>query len=403
MIDEHYENNTDPTAREMCDWIADDSACIGTDTETERDDAFQKFVKALFRSEEFVAEVLSNDDPAFVPVDRVIERNDLIIVKKDLKRLPLAKHFKSVIELFENYSPEYEYSLNVNLFFKCCFQLDLGREWFSNPLAYTSKPGKLAYELYNDFIELIRTEAKTPEFKRAIYDRNCNYFRSYKSAAKFITRLFSRRLLVLRVDLTYQPNIASSVTAEEARSDLKRFLERFRKNKEFTRDLEGYLWKLEHGPGKGMHFHCFFFYDGSQVQNDEYWANKIGKFWEEDIVANGRGWFFNANIKKHKAGFEKNGLLGIGMIGPIDENPSKDRDKVKRDILLHRVVKYLFRAKQFLMAKKLGGCKDRLWGKGYGPNRKQKIKKQEKKGIDKRLEFNFVPIVNSSAELGATV
>lgn len=367
--------STELTVREINDLFEDDSTYVETDIDRNNTtligEAYHDFSKALIRIEKFVARVLSDDDPAFVMTERLIERNDLKIVKKYLERLPLARHFTHVIELFEYYSPEYEYSLHVDLFFKCCFELELGKEYFNKPLAYTSKQGKQAFELYNGLLDLIRIESRTAEFNGKISDREYNAIRNFKSAAPFVTSLFTCRLLVLRVDLYYQPIYANNVSAEEAKRDLAHFFNNFRRNKELTKHLDAYLWKMEFAPKKKIHTHFLFFYYGQKVQNDAYWANKIGAYWV-DVITKGRGKFYNGNTKKNKAKFEKKGLLGIGMIDRINNDPNKDTGKAKRAILLNKIVKYILKPTQYLLANKLGHSKDRIYGKGYGPYRRHR-------------------------------
>jgi hypothetical protein len=355
------------TTQEIYQWIADDANQTETDANgksvTHTDEASQVLIKALVAIEEFVAQVLEGDDPAFVLTERLVERNDLKRIKKDIERLPLAKYFTSVIELFQQYSPSYEYSLNVTLFFNCCFSLDLGKEWFTQPLANTTKAGKLAFERYNDLIKLIRTEGRNAEFRGEKDYKKYNALRNYDSAVKFIKPLFKRRQLVLRVDFSYQTKFASMITTEIVRKDLAHFLSNLRHNKKLSEHLEAYMWKIEYGYQKGFHIHCLFFYDGSKIQNDEWWGNKLGAYWK-DVVTKGRGMFYNGNTKENKAKFEKLGLLGIGMIGRVHEEPDQDTDKEKRDILLNRIVAYILKADQFLLAKKLSAGNARIFGKG---------------------------------------
>lgn len=337
-------------------------------------DGYPALNTALIPVEELVIEVLSSDDPAFILTDRLVGRGDCKTLKKDLKRLSLARYFTSVIELFELYSVEYEYTPHIEIFFNCCFKLDLGKEWFGNSLAYTTRRGDKPmrqFELFNELIELIRIESRTAEFDGKISDREYNSMRNFKSAVPFATSLFAHRLLVLRVDFSYLPVYANSVSPEEAKDDLARFFCHFRHNKELTEHLEGYLWKWEFSHLKKMHCHLFFFYHGGHVKNDAYWGSRIGMVWKE-VITNGRGMFYNGNLKKHKARFEINGLCAIGMIDRIHEDPDKDTGKAKRDILLNVILKYLLKSRQYMLATRKDNKKDRIFGKGRGPNWKIK-------------------------------
>ena len=378
-IDENTEL-TKQEIRELFKWIALESSCDekaanGIPMAAIYQTCFE-FFDALIRIEEFVTKVLSSDDPGFVKQNRLLGRGDLRIAKENIKRLPLADYFPHVIPFFQNYSPEYRYSHAVELFFKCCFKLELGKEWFSNPKDYTTTRGdkpKTQLELFHDLIDLIRTESRSAEFDGKIRRREHSAARNYESAVSFVTELFSKRQLVLRVDLYYISEYAISTSAEDAKADLAHFLYTFRHNKGLTKYLNAYLWKLEFGHLKGMHIHMLFFYDGANVKDDEYLANRIGTFWK-DVITNGRGRFYNGNTAEHKAEYAKVGWQGIGMIYPIDEDPDKDTSKTTRDILTNIILKYLLKADQYLLATKLDNIKGRIYGKGYGPDRRGRKK-----------------------------
>ncbi len=290
-------SNTELSIQEMYQWKAEDSMYTVTDIDghitTQFDQAYREFIDGLISIETFVDRVLQSDTPAFKMTEVLIEKNDLQLTKNELKRFYLARYFTSVIKLFEHYSPDYKYSPNVDLFFKCCFEFELGREWFTDPLAYTTKRGDKPtqqYELFNDLLKLIRIESRTAEFDGKIYNRQYNAVRNYNSAVAFLIKLFARRLLVLRVDFYYLPQHANVMTVEEARKDLAHFLYNLRRNNELSEHLEGYLWKIEFTPLKKLHFHMLFLLDSSAVQNDEHWANKFGMYWSE-VITQGRGLF----------------------------------------------------------------------------------------------------------------
>jgi hypothetical protein len=218
-------------------------------------------------------------------------------------------------------------------------------------------------------IGLIRVESKSTEFREKVRNWHYNSNRNYSAAVEFVHGLFVRRLLVLRVDLYYHSDYASDVTPEDAKKDLARFLYNLRRNKELSDHLEGYIWKWEYGHQKKLHCHMLFFYDGSNVRNDAYWSYMLGTYWCE-VITNGRGKFYNGNEMKNKAKYERNGLLGIGMISRIHEDPEKDAGKVMRDILINRILKYILKADQVLLAKNLGSATFRIFGKGRGYNQK---------------------------------
>jgi len=358
-IDEIYEFLCDSSKYEVLD---NDGNLIEV-----HDILYENFVSNLIKIDKFVTAVLSSEEPAFRMREFFVFRRDITIPKTHLDRLPLSKYFTTVISLAENLLPDYMYSHSVELFFRSCLDLNLSNEWFKNPLAPTSRNGILAYELFNDLIGLIRIGAKSAEFRDKARDWQYNSNRNYKSAVEFVEGLFVRRLMVLRVDLYYQSEFARSISPEEAKSDLARFLYNLRRNKGLSDNLEGYIWKWEYGHQKKIHCHMLFFYDGSKVQNDGYWAHKLGSYWC-DTITKGRGRFYNGNTKINKAKYENKNLLGIGMIGRIHEDVTKDTGKVMRDILINCIIKYMLKADQVLLAISLGGAEFRIFGKGTGTN-----------------------------------
>lgn len=113
--------------------------------------------------------------------------------------------------------------------------------------------------------------------------------------------------------------------------------------------------------------------DSSTIQNEEFWANQYGTYWPE-VITKGRGRFYNGNTNENKKRFEVNGLCGIGKIGRIHDDPTKDLDLEKRNILLNTIVAYMLKPDQVLLATKLCNGKHRLYGKGIGRNRIRKDK-----------------------------
>jgi len=115
------------------------------------------YILELLKIENLVNLITSSNLPAFTI-------KEIRYGKPHLNKHPLAKYFQSITELFELSSPEYEYSPNVELFFSCCFKLELGKEYLRNPLAYGNRPVR-QFEIYNELIELIRTESRTQNFR----------------------------------------------------------------------------------------------------------------------------------------------------------------------------------------------------------------------------------------------
>lgn len=310
------------------------------------DEAYRSFIGYLVRIEEFVSDVLSDKDPGF----RIEQRG---YGKPLLRKLPLSKYYHSVIDLYNRgYRPDFEFSPYVDLFFCCCAVLELEKEGFTDPQDYSSSPKK-QYELYNELLDLIRAEATKPDFKKKTRRGRENSLRNYRSASEYVDALFQycdKRLLVLRIDFSYQQEVAKDVTVEEANEDMDHFLNNRRGNSTLFKGWVGYIRKLEWGPDKGLHFHLIIFFKGSMRYQDEYIAKIIGEYWKK--ITNGRGIYWNCNANK-----DKYWRLGVGMV--------RQDDVEKRKILLEDVLRYLIKPEQYLRAKKLG--KGRAFVRGVMP------------------------------------
>lgn len=180
---------------------------------------------------------------------------------------------------------------------------------------YMERPIDEAHKLMaylNGCVDQIRQAVKTKSFlaKLNSYQRSSN--KNYKELTEYVDALFERhaRLLVLRVDLSYSKE-NSKTELKQAKRDRKRLFENARSNKLFG-DMVGYIWKLEHAPKKGFHYHMMFFFDGSKVREDITLAKRIGEYWT-DVVTKGRGLYYNCNAVRlaYKS-------CGIGMIEHAD-------------------------------------------------------------------------------------
>ena len=130
---------------------------------------------------------------------------------------------------------------------------------------------------------------------------------NYNELLDYIDRLFSHhsKLLVLRVDLSYQKDC--QVSFETLEADLKRFHNNRRHNA-LLNEMIGYVTKIEYGIDKKLHVHGLFIFNGNKHQQDINIAQYIGEYWSGVITAgNGTYWNCNANKKSYVN-------LGIGEI-----------------------------------------------------------------------------------------
>lgn len=205
--------------------------------------------------------------------------------------------------------------------------------------------------LFNGCVNRIRQEAKSKQFQSTLknYQRSGN--KNYKELMEYVDALFDRysRLLVLRVDLGYRKEF-SKTTLAEAKQDREHLFQNTRSNKLFG-DMVGHIWKLEHGPDKGFHYHMMFFFDGAKVREDGTLAKLIGEYWKTTITK-GRGLYYNCNADKSRYK-----SCGIGMVD--------HRDILIRDGL-GKAVLYLTKIDLYMKLQTVG----RGMGKGLFPEPK---------------------------------
>ena len=255
---------------------------------------------------------------------------------------PLGKYFTWVYGYAIQLEFGYEYSLRVELFMNCWKTLRLWEVLFDDPNGFTPVEGKKKYELFNDFIDLIRTESRTVQYRKRVSRANEKVAKRWRRSKLLVDALFeyrSSRLLVLRLDFGYRREIAKDITAAVAKADLDHFLNNRRGNPKLFRGWLSYIRKMEFAPQKGIHFHLIIFFNGVLRHKDAYLAQKIGEYWEKVTEMRGRYW--NCNDSKHE--YKRR---GIGLIEHDDET--------KRNILLDDVVMYLAKTEQHVRSSILG-------------------------------------------------
>jgi hypothetical protein len=294
----------------------------------------------------FVNKVLESSGLAYEEIKN--EEGEVVGVKEKT----LAEFYPK-IKTFYGYSylsDRYELSEQVKLFFVVIEEFHHLLQ-ISFKLPITKYRGKVlsfheGYKYFNDFVQRLREQGVDRDFLCRKRRRERNSRDSTLSAKRYVNQLFElkSKLLVVRVDLSYYKEYASSVTPELARKHRERLLNNLR-SKAVFRDCVGYIWKLEWGCSKGAHGHYLFFFDGNKKQKHQYLGDQIGVYWKEKVT-DGLGTYFNVNRKKYK-------YNGVGMIDHSDIG--------KRKILTDIVIPYMTKQEQFLRAKTKGM---RTFGKG---------------------------------------
>ena len=301
----------------------------------QEDEGYEHLLRNLWRVEEFVLEVLSSNKPAFRLIEGVFGR---AIVKREE---PLAGYFFQIYRFIGYLDEGYLFSPRVELFVECWIRLRLNEVSFDDPARVVTSSGLRQFEVFNDFLSQIRTEARTEHFRRKVSRAREKVVRRCQRAKRLVDALFDRvssRLLVLRIDFGYRKAIAKTITAAQATEHLGHFLNNKRGNPSLFHGWLSYIRKFEYTPQKGLHFHLIIFFDGIQRHKDVYLAQQLGEYWEK--TTEGRGAFWKCNDGKYQ--YKRR---GIGMI--------EHDDHQKRQILQGDVIPYLAKTDQLLKSLKL--------------------------------------------------
>lgn len=149
----------------------------------------------------------------------------------------------------------------------------------------------------------------------------CNV-RNQRSIHSYIDNLFMQqsKLLPVRLDLGYKSNQTIAIhyaewchlsdlnysphaylTREQIIDYWNTFLNRLKWNHStLLKDLVGYIWKIEYGQDKGVHYHVMLLFNGNKVCKDYYYANEVGQLWL--ATTNGLGVYFNCSADKQQYG-----------------------------------------------------------------------------------------------------
>ncbi|TXD96206.1 inovirus Gp2 family protein [Psychrobacter frigidicola] len=136
--------------------------------------------------------------------------------------------------------------------------------------------------------------------------------KSLESHIRSLTTHYSK-LLFVSVDLKYATETSHLVTIDDFDSHMNKMRDFISNQKTCFEHLQGHAWALEQG-GKngGLHCHLLLIYNGSERQKDYYLGKEVGEKWQG--ITGGLGTYYNWNTVANKRKYEKEGLLGIGMI-----------------------------------------------------------------------------------------
>lgn len=259
----------------------------------------------------FVRNVLASNTPAFTLTKNAAGR--YVYRSEELAR----KYFRTIsgaigVGLLERFTVR---NVFVDLFVTACDELKI-LTWQTYTCSRQGRISDRNAECFNELVEKIRHLAKQPLFRSRIRHAKSDLIRNYSSCERYVRYLFAKkggsRHMVLRLDLGYRKEYAFDVFTADAKADLKRLLNHRRRNKRLFGDLAGYIWKIEYGAERLLHFHVVLFFTGKNASKHGYWAQQVGLYWQ-NVITKGRGTFHNCNY--HQSEYKK---WGIGEVNRSD-------------------------------------------------------------------------------------
>lgn len=160
----------------------------------------------------------------------------------------------------------------------------------------------------NQFIKKLQTILS----RKSLLSREANFrssgLKNYRSLTQYFRKCFLKRsnLLFIRLDFSYKDGVEQSLklggqteTSEVNFHSITAHRDAFFKylKAQFKKQLIGYVWRLEYGQKKKIHYHVVIMLDGALHQCDVSLGKMLGEHWEHTIT-NGYGQYFNCNARK---------------------------------------------------------------------------------------------------------
>lgn len=182
----------------------------------------------------------------------------------------------------------------VVLFYKLAKQKSL-QVWIQS---MGNCPDRKLTHCLNLLLAEFRREVNSCEHKATCKKYKRAALKNQREAIKYVDNLFERyaKLLVVRIDFSYQDEFKQKITSEITLRHRKRLCKNMESNPLFEHCV-GFICKLEYGKQRGYHYHALFFFNGAKVRQDIVLAKAIGEYWR-DFITEGQGHYFNCNAKK---------------------------------------------------------------------------------------------------------
>lgn len=236
--------------------------------------------------------------------------------KRVLSLLPsLAAFVDTVGQLPRN---EYKYSIEMDVFLLCS---EKHEELFNNTpvlIDQCLRPKSLKHpklrEDLNTFLLELHCKLKEPKTRKQILDKRAAVHKTYIEMKNYLDSLIKStpQLGVLRINFGYSNPM---ISFEKAKRDMNRFYGNKRHNKLFG-NQNGFIVNIEYKQQTGFYFHLLVFFDCSEWDDfNLFFANKIGRYWQNITVKNaGRYWFND----------DKNTIGEMCLLSPDDIEKKRD-------------------------------------------------------------------------------
>lgn len=289
--------------------------------------------------DEFVQKVLGSDEPAFKHLASQSGR------ERWYRQAWIAPHLREVTSAITPYINEQFDVRNVcvELFLVACKELEI-LDWATHLTRFQGNRDWAQAIASNQLVDTVRRLAKKAPYSSRLWHFHHDWKANLTSCLDYVDGLFKdcSRYTVVRLDLGYKKEFGFDIFTREAKADMTRlvrtmgrakYLKKECKEKQLFANLAGFVWKLEYGTDRLLHFHMYLFFTKKNGAQAGYWAQEIGRYWV-DVITHGRGHFDNGNYRW--AGKAKEG------IGEVNRD-----DALKRQNLTE-ALRYLFKKEQRL-------------------------------------------------------
>ncbi|NOK56954.1 YagK/YfjJ domain-containing protein [Burkholderia thailandensis] len=257
----------------------------------------------------------------------------------------LASCFQRLNWLPDICLPSWACSPDIRLFLDCyASHPDMKRCWCVDP-GELVRDDLLEAEVFNDFVDRMRREAKRRGVKKAMRNwKYCATAMEKRSIQRYLRTMpnASTKLLAVRCELQYReeamseadvmirdsvmsvpgpfhdrrrdrgvPECVARIDPERAMADRDRFVANPQgKDKELFKHRLGYVWKIEQDRNGIIHHHVLFIFDGQRVKDEFAALDRIGVRW--DAITEGAGYLHSSHYEKKS--FIEKGRWHYGFI-----------------------------------------------------------------------------------------